>query len=540
MVPMGSYEFADPETREVTFENLQFVGHRGQQYELRFIATTAEGKNVVAGPFPVVMQACPEGTTTDPNNHDSCICSPGYGVDPDIERTIDTDGEVIEERRGRNRRLELDDAMEVAVAGIYDSNCRICPAGTYNAMSGYTMCMTCNPEEEQDGVVREGALGGGSLWTAREGATSATECKPSGCTSTTAVNYNSAVSIDDGSCIFDQHLDDDAGSVEADTTILAPASDVVDNETTDAPEAGAGVDYYGRDDTGTTTDGDGNGGADTGTNTPVQEVAAGGGAYETTTAATPGDLLQDGNSTDNDYYGTDDFYDGNDARVGDAGAVNDTVGSTAAATAVASATATATSVSPGSSNAAPDTAGDGDGDDDYYPAPAPVAIQIQQDAAAKMTTAHTTVTTAESDPDADSRAHMRLPLMPGEDVDSAIAPTDSGTVVAGSDSGAAVMSAAAAATATQQKQKPGEIRAMNTSAHWWSHLGGMVVLVSVATVVSVMVGVGTVRHYRRAQHNLTLTTSQLRETIGWCPNTMPALRPFCQQPLATPITATAL
>jgi hypothetical protein len=77
----------------------------------------------------------------------------------------------------------------------------------------------------------------------------------------------------------------------------------------------------------------------------------------------------------------------------------------------------------------------------------------------------------------------------------------------------------------------------------WLHSGGMVALVSVVTLVSVMLLVGSARHYRRAQRHLSMTTSQLREIIGWRPDTMPTIRVFQQahqQPLATPVTATAL
>jgi hypothetical protein len=77
----------------------------------------------------------------------------------------------------------------------------------------------------------------------------------------------------------------------------------------------------------------------------------------------------------------------------------------------------------------------------------------------------------------------------------------------------------------------------------WLHSGGMVALVSAVALVSVMLLVGSARHYRRAQRHLSMTTSQLRETIGWRPDTMPTVRVVQQahqQSVATPIAATAL
>jgi hypothetical protein len=201
MVPGGAYAVADPQTGVVTFDNLQFVGLHGAKYDLRFASKTAEGKQVVVGPFPVMVFACPAGSVTDPSHHESCICLPGYGlVDPEHEGVVDSEGEIIEARR--NRRLDG--------AG----QCQLCPAGSFSAVQGYAPCSKCNPEED---TFREGGtMNGHSLWTARPGADSPEECKPAGCTDSSAINYIATVAIDDGSCDFDETGEYDYAESESD------------------------------------------------------------------------------------------------------------------------------------------------------------------------------------------------------------------------------------------------------------------------------------------------------------------------------------
>jgi hypothetical protein len=214
IVPVGAYAFADPITGEVTFEQLHFGGVRGQSYDLRFVATTPEGKRAVAGPFPVMVFPCPEGSKTDPDDPEGCICIPGYGLhgfgmpewDED-EGMVNPEGEIIETRRGRHRRSRLlragfhkaDERDELGSRheehGKHTSEmltCQVCLAGSYSDHDGYNPCIPCSFEGEP------------SMWTEGEGATSFAECKPAGCTDQMAFNYDEAahVSVSDESCVY--------------------------------------------------------------------------------------------------------------------------------------------------------------------------------------------------------------------------------------------------------------------------------------------------------------------------------------------------
>jgi hypothetical protein len=211
IVPSGTYKIADPDTGEVTFEDLQFAGVHGQKYDLRFVATTAEGKTAVAGPFPVYMYACTEGSKPDPDDPESCLCIPGYGT-ADEEGVVDGDGEIIEARR-RNRRLDG--------AG----KCQLCAPGTYSDSDGYTPCVKCMADE--DSLREGGTMDGLSLWTESEGSTKQSDCKPAGCTDPVAINFDAAVSVADGSCVFDEtsaYYDDDKAD-NADEPQLKGTSD---------------------------------------------------------------------------------------------------------------------------------------------------------------------------------------------------------------------------------------------------------------------------------------------------------------------------
>jgi hypothetical protein len=237
MVPVGSYEFSDVETGEVTFNNLQFVGHHGQDYDLRFVATTAEGKSAVAGPFKVTMQACPEGTSTDPDNQESCICLAGHGILPKNEGSIDTDGNIVEERRGRGRRLDGEETSE--------GRCQPCLVGTYSAEAGYGPCVKCNTDEGK--IIEGGTMDGKSLWTAQEGATSAAECKPAGCTDPTAANYDATVFVDDISCIFDISDGENAAEESTESAVGAEGAPGVSAAEEPAPVSGDAGDGAGED-----------------------------------------------------------------------------------------------------------------------------------------------------------------------------------------------------------------------------------------------------------------------------------------------------
>jgi hypothetical protein len=199
IVPTTAYEFSDADTGEVTFNFLEFRGEHGKQYELRFVATTAAGKNAVVGPFPVQMYSCQEGSKTDENDPDrqGCICLPGYGMQPlDDEGIVDNEGEVAETRRRKRRRLEEEGDSKASDTLL----CAPCAAGSYSEENSYMPCTKCSAEGEE------------SLWTSTEGAASRDECIPAGCMDEHAANYNDAVSVDDGSCIFeddDYDYDDD-------------------------------------------------------------------------------------------------------------------------------------------------------------------------------------------------------------------------------------------------------------------------------------------------------------------------------------------